>query len=360
MARKPRDLLSSIERRQKAVKKHWLDDAEKVVDIYEAANDGRVPFNILYSNTETILPALYNSTPRPEVSRRHTQLGQEKTIDSIVAQVSERTLEYAADTNSGEYENFDAAVRGAVLNALVPGQGVVRVRYKEEEKYQEICFDRVSYDRFIWAYARKWVDVPWIAFGHDLNKPDFEATFPEFARKEVYKSHKWEELESEDDEETRRRDEAGTKKEPTMLVWEVWTAATRQIQFVCSTFGEDFIKEEPYPFALTGKFPTPEPLKFALRNDNLTPIPPYRFYEKQAEELNEVTRRLHIILKAIKVRGGYNGQMTELATILEADDTALIPVENASAIAESGGLDKHIWLHITRLLGTKKFHKSLA
>lgn len=344
MSRKPRDVIGDVDRRFKSLKKHWLDDAEEVVDIYEAEEDEQVPFNILYSNTETILPALYNSTPRPEVGRRYTQIGQQKQIDGAVAQVAERTLEYSADTNVGEYETFDKAVRGAVLNALVPGQGQVRVRYKADGNYQELCYERLSYDRFVWGYARAWTHVPWVAFGYDMSRPDFEATFPEFVKKKAYTEFKWEEVEEEDDEEAERRDAAGTKKEPTLLIWEVWTAATKRIQFVCSTFMEDFLREEDYPFALTTRFPVPEPLKFVLRNDNLLPVPPYKLYEKQAEELNEVTRRLHIVLKAIKVRGGYNGQLTELATILDGDDTALVPVENASQIAESGGFEKQIWL----------------
>jgi hypothetical protein len=344
MAKTPRGLLDAIERRHKALRRRWLDEAEKIVKIYEADESESVPFNILYSNTETILPALYNSTPRPEVARRYTHVGTQNSLDSTVAQVGERLLEYTADSNNGEYETFDAAVRGAVLNGLVPGQGVVRVRYHVDENFQQLCFDRIAYDRFVWGYARKWLDVPWVAFGYDLNKADFEKTFPEFARKAVYKEFRWEEAETENEDEVERRSEAGVRKEPTLLVWEVWTAATREIQFVCPTFAEDFIREEPYPFDLTMRFPMPEPLKFVLRNDNLTPVPPYKLYERQAQELNEVTRRLQIVLKAIKVRGGYNGQLSELSRILESDDTTLIPVDNASAIAEAGGLDKHIWL----------------
>lgn len=344
MARKPQDLLADVERREKALRKHWLDAADEAVDIYEAEEDEKVPFNILYSNTETILPALYNQTPRPEVARRYPGIGEQTVLDKTVAQVSERVLEYSADTNSGEYQTYDAAVRFAVLKALVPGAGIVRVRYKEENKYQELCYESVAYDRFVWGYARAWVNVPWVAFGHDLNKADFEATFPDFVKTKEYREFKWDEAADDDDAEAARRDESGTKKEPTVLVWEVWTAASRKVQFVSTTFRDKFIKDDDYPFALTMRFPMPEPLKFVLRNDNLTPVPPYALYQKQAEELNEVTRRLHLVLKAIKVRGGYNAQLTEIGQILDSDETTLVPVENASNLAESGGLEKHIWL----------------
>jgi len=336
--------LDDISRRLRALRKHWLDDAEKCVDIYEAQDS--VPFNILYSNTETLFPALYNSTPRPEVIRRYTQIDVDRLLDSALAQSGERLLEYLADSNVLEYETFDSCVRNAVLGALVPGAGIARVRYKEEGGYQEISFESVPFDRFVWGYARKWCHVPWVAYGHDYSKADFEKAFPEFARKEVFRELNWdEELAGDDPEEAaRQRSEDGTQRTPTLLVWEIWDSVTRTIHVVCARFRDSFIRSEPYPFDLSARFPSPQPLTLVKRNNDLTPLPLYELYRRQAEELNEVTRRLHIVLKAIKVRGGYNAQMTEIAQILESDDTALVPIENASLMGESGSFERHIWM----------------
>lgn len=346
MAKSAKDWLNDIERRYRALKKHWLDSADRCVKIYEADEDDRVPFNILYSNTETLIPALYNSTPRPVVERRFTQTAIDKALDTALASTGERLLEYIADSNVLEYQTLDAVAKDCVLGALVPGAGIARIRYHDQGGYQELCFESVPYDRFVWAFARKWCDVPWVAYGHDLSKDDFEEKFPEFAKTKAFRELKWDELSSRDDEEeaAKRRDEAGTKKEPTLLVWEVWYARRREIKFVCPKFRDAFVKEEPYPFDLTSRFPSPEPLRFVRRNSNLTPVPPYELYRRQAEELNEVTRRLHIVIKAIKVRGAYNAQLTEIAQILESDDTALVPVENASAMMETKGFEANIWL----------------
>ena len=60
----------------------WLDeikDAKKrekefrkkgkmILDVY--SGEKSCPFNILYSNTETLLPALFSNIPRPIVQRR--------------------------------------------------------------------------------------------------------------------------------------------------------------------------------------------------------------------------------------------------------------------------------------------------
>ena len=352
-ARKPEDVFGAVEQRQKQLEKQWLSDARKVVQIYEAEdNDGgdqsltsvKTPFNILYSNTETLLPAVYNSTPRPEVARRYTGSQEVRILDMAVSQVSERVLEYAADTNDGEYQTYDDACQDAVLGALVPGQGQVRVRFKQEGQYQATCFDSVDYDRFIWAYARKWCNVPWVAFGHDLNQADFLEQFPAMKDDPDYKKINWKERVETLQPPDPNASKDSTKKEPTLLVWEVHFATTKEIKWVCEDFKKKFLLEEEYPFALTTRFPCPEPLKFFKRNGNLTPVPIYKLYEKQARELNRISTRIDRVVNALRVRGAYNGQMTELEQILSEDtDNALVAVENAS-LMDGSGFDKHIWL----------------
>lgn len=344
MAKTARDWLRDLERREKAIKKHWRDQADKIVEIYEAEEDERVPFNILYSNTETLLPALYNSTPRPEVSRRFTSYGPDKALDIALSNTGERVLEYTADSNVQEYQTYDEATKAAVLSGLVPGMGLVRVRHHQDGGYQELCFEEVLYDNFLWAYARRWQDVPWVAYGYDLIRPDFEKQFPEFCKTKPYKEYDWTgPSDEEDPDAVKKRDETGTNKQSSLRVWEVWDATGQTIQFVCDDFKDAFIKQEPYPFELTSRFPSPQPLSFIKRIGNLMPVPPYKLYESQARELNEITRRLRLVVKAIKVRGAYNGQMEEIKQILNSDDTALVPIENASIMGETGGFDKHIW-----------------
>ena len=50
--------------------KDFRKDGEKILNIYDGTNQKSVPFNILFSNTETLLPALYSTVPRPVVERR--------------------------------------------------------------------------------------------------------------------------------------------------------------------------------------------------------------------------------------------------------------------------------------------------
>ena len=116
---------AQIEDRIRTARKSWLDEADRIVMKYESdstqesTNDA---FNILYSNTEVLLPALYNSTPRPDVERRYSTSTGERRLDSAVGQAAERMLEYSEDSGTTSYESFDAVARNAVLAALVHGQ----------------------------------------------------------------------------------------------------------------------------------------------------------------------------------------------------------------------------------------------
>ena len=342
---------AQIEDRVKGLRKLWLDEADKVVAKYEAEDrtTENCVFNILYSNTETLLPALYNSTPRPDVSRRYSMASPERKLDSAVGQVAERLLEYSADSCTTDYGTFDAEVRAAVLHALVPGMGQVRIRFLEEEGHQELVYDALAYDRFLWSYARKWCHVTWVAFGCDLNQEGFESQFPKFCRTADYRKWAeggWKALKDKFDQDptSKPRDwQTGQRLEPALVVWEIWNHEKKEIKWVCSNFEDDFLLEEPYPFNMTTRFPCPEPLGFVKRNNNLTPKPLYDLYRDQDRELQEISRRLLRVARAIRARGAYDARLAEFEQIFGQDsDNALIPIMNAGAL-ENGGLDKAIW-----------------
>jgi len=337
-----KEWLQTISKREKQLKKSWLDRARKIVEIYDDAEEKK-RFNILYSNTETLLPALYNNPPRPEVQRRYTARNpQERQLDAAISQVAERTLEYLIDTNDEEYESFDAAVQAAVFDSLVPGQGQVRVRYKSEKGYQAVCWEHLAYDRFLWAFARKWEQVPWVAFGHDMVKEKFDKTFPEFVKTPAYAEINWEELGGA--EETGDSDE-GRRYGPTVLVWEVHEAETQKIYYVSDVAKEDFLLREDYPCDLSSRFPCPKPLHFVTKTSDLVPKPLYTLYASLSDDLDDVTRRLARVIRAIKVRGVYNSQIAEIERVLEADDNALIPSQNANSLfTEKGGVEANIWM----------------
>src|SRR5574343_1751409 len=99
----------------------WRDEAEKAVRIYRAeeSDTSQSYFNILHSNSETTLPAIYNSTPVPDIRRRFNDPGMDT---KQVADILERSISYSLDAY-----DFDGTMRSTLFDAYTTGRGVARV-----------------------------------------------------------------------------------------------------------------------------------------------------------------------------------------------------------------------------------------
>jgi hypothetical protein len=73
----------------------WREKGDKVLKRYRQKEIKKHSFNILWSNTETMRPAIYNSLPKPDVRRRFKD---EDPIGKAVSEVIGRCLEYGMDT----------------------------------------------------------------------------------------------------------------------------------------------------------------------------------------------------------------------------------------------------------------------
>jgi hypothetical protein len=114
--------------------KDYLTEGRRVIDIYSGRKKDLIPFNILFSNTETYLPAFYSAVPRPVVDRRYKDADP---IGKAAAEAGERGLAFLLDTDLEGYETFDEAMNCAVLDALLPGRGVTAIEYDAKLKKVE-------------------------------------------------------------------------------------------------------------------------------------------------------------------------------------------------------------------------------
>src|SRR6478736_8976801 len=81
--------------------KKWENRAEKIVKIYrdfDSNSDNRntqsINFNILWSNVQTLMPAVFARLPQPDVSRRYRD---NDPIGRVAAMLLERALCYEVD-----------------------------------------------------------------------------------------------------------------------------------------------------------------------------------------------------------------------------------------------------------------------
>lgn len=303
--------------------KDFREDGEKLLDVYDAK---KTPFNILYSNTETLLPALLSSVPRPVITRRWKD---DDPLGKTTANAAQRMLEYLIDTDMDEYESFPTALENAVLDGLLPGRGNTTIKY-DNDNYEIVCPDSREWNKVYFGYAKKWSKVPWIAYEEYLDKDEAREMFGDKALKVKYTEH-------EEDEEDK-----GKRK--TAVFYQIWDKKTKKVRYICEQSKEDYLRVDDDPLELSGFFNCPKPIQFIKKPSNLIPSSLYSQYENQAKELNRIQLRINKVIEAIKVRGVYDGNFgEELEKVFKEDDNALIPTDKSAALVE-GGLAKAIWM----------------
>lgn len=343
----------------RSAEEDWRKESEEIWDLYRSKNRKANSFNILWSNTETLRPSLYNSQPRPDVRRRFRD---PDPVGKVASTILERALVYSIDSY-----DFDHVLQETILDVLLPGRGVARVKYEpkfrpmaataaetdedwlggeeqpqvemQEELYDEMAMcAHVDWDTFLHGPGTSWIEVPWVSFEHCLYYDDLVKMFGKEIADQIS-------LDDIDDKATK----TGYSKEirsllKTAKVQEIWDREKKRVLFICEGYKHGPLRTDEDPLHLSGFFPLPRPVYAIEDSSSLIPAPLYTKYKPQAEELNRVTLRINKIVDALKVRGAYASNLAELAKIIEAADNAMLPIENASEVAALGGLDKAIWI----------------
>lgn len=348
--------------------KTWRKNAETAIKIYEA--DNRPAFNILFSNTETIKAAVYNSLPVPDIRTRN---GDRNEPARKGAALIERAVNYGMD----EYD-FDDTLRATVHELSLAGRGVGWVEYEplmrtvqiEDDQGQPIVGPdgkpqlppkmgpdgkpmtrdqivwqsakcrRIPYDKFRHGPADQWGDVPWVArlkgyTRDELRKiPGIDPAVADKVPLDMTDGDPGE------DKPTAQRD--AFKK---AAGWEVWDKDTRQVFIIAPGHSDGPLAVIPDPLALLDFFPCPRPLIAIRKNGSLCPSTPYDIYSKQAEELNTVSERIIALIGILKYRGVRAAEVKEIEQVTNLDDGEFVASEGALAVlAQQKSLSDAIWV----------------
>lgn len=352
--------------------KHWRGEAEKVVERYRGEEAKKNRFNVLWSNTDTLRPAIYNSRPAPDVRRRFRDADP---LGKAVSEVLERSLMVMID-----YECTDQTLKNDTFDGLVVGRGCSRIRYipslkqigedeklpgeepddpikddddqsateqeeQEEVDYEQVLPEHVDWRDFRHGYGRVWDEVPWCGFRHKLSKPDALKKFDETAIAAV-------KFAAPTADDPKKPGEEVNETSKVAEFWEIWDKIGAQVFFIQDEVKQLlFPKDNPDgspPIDFSGFFPVPEPLKLIENTGSLLPIIPFHLYEEQANQLDKITGRIDRIIDRMRLRGVYDSKLSELPDLMSNDDNELTPIQNAQAWAE-GGLDKAIsWFPIEK------------
>jgi hypothetical protein len=137
------------------------------------------------------------------------------------------------------------------------------------------------------------------------------------------------------------------------VIYEVWNKADGKVYWL-STGYDELCDCRDDPLKLRNFFPVPEPLSATMTNESLIPIPDFSEYQDQANQIDELTQRISLLAKALKVAGCYDAANKPLRRLLdESVENELIPVEGWATFSQKGGLTSAIaFLPIKEVIDT--------
>lgn len=324
----------------------WVDRGGKIEKIYADERDMNTArarrFNILYSNVETLRPAVYMQTPKAQATRRYRDRDPVARLASMLLQ---RSIQCSC-----ELYDFDGAMDQAVRDRLLPGRGVLWVSYEpgfagegddQALVYENATASYVPWQDFLHSVARTWDEVRWVARRFYKTRSELAKWLVEAGlAKDIKAARKQAKtIQLDFTAEGKEKTEEGLDDERGKAqIWEVHDKESGQVIYVAPGSNEYAIVGARRPAVqFRDFFPTPRPLLATTTAKTLIPTPDYAQYQDQAEELNRVTERIGVLQKALKVAGVYPSDSEELAQLIEASDNRMIPVKNWAMFAEGGG-----------------------
>jgi hypothetical protein len=346
--------------------KRWEARVDRIVKKYK--DDSRYDrnpnarFNILWSNVQTIQPAIFARLPRPDVSRRFRD---NDPIGRVASMMLERALEFELE----HYGDYKSAMNNSVLDRLLGGRGTAWVRYEphivgeesgmtdgdtpddglqvtedtdeaeteggiENENPERIEYECAPVDYVHWkdfghTTARTWEEVTAVWRKVYMSRP---ALVERFGEELGYKIP----LDTQpDDLKQSYKTNDGVYE---ALIYEIWDKETGKVLWISKSLGK-ILDERDDPLQLENFWPCPKPLYATMTTDSLEPIPDFVIYQDQARELDVLCDRIDGLINALKVRGVYDASASELQRLFsEGENNTMIPVSNWMAFAEKQGM----------------------
>lgn len=369
----------------------WVQRARKITKRYEsdaAAADTKRRYSMLWSNTQTIMPAMYSRPPQPVVSRRFKD---EDPVGRLASEVLERALSYSVDKQDMDgilrlcTQDYALIARSQVWERYVPTHGPAVVPkiavsqvsndptsgYQDEDGneygpeavqqlptgavvdgeayepivYEESITDHLCWEDFGFGPARSWDEVPYVWRRVYMDRKQLKARFGDEVGAKVPLD--WGKTDVSDEERERTCKAA---------IYEIWDKCSKRAVWISKGYPAGPLDDREDPLGLDGFFPCPRPLFGTMAPGKMNPVPDYIYYVDQAEEIDTLTGRIAELQSSLKVRGFYAGDMAEdLNNLLLANNNALIPVSAWKSVSEAGGVRGKIeWWPLDQVVSALK------
>jgi hypothetical protein len=330
--------------------KKWHAQGEKILDRYldernrDSVDESRL--NLFSANVETQHAMLFGKVPSADVARRFEDPADD--VARVAAEMWERIL----SPLSGD-DPYVVALGYVLEDRLLPGFGFACARYEvetepatdeatgeplldeqgqpvEKKTRESVETDYHYWKDVLWSPCRTFELSRWFAWSAEMTRADLVKRFGEVIGNQVPMNAK-----------TGKKGEAdAAKADPwsRAVVWEIWCKEDRTVYWYVEGFGR-VLDEKPDPLELDGFYPFPKPLVARATTRNFLPRPDFVLAQDLYNEIDNLTTRINLLEKAVRVAGVYDKASPEVAKLLtEAGFNKLYPAENWMALAEKGGL----------------------
>lgn len=295
-------------------------------------------FQLFWANIQVLAPSIYARPPIPVVVPKFSD---NKPVLDTASEVLERCTVVSFDLSAINEVMLELRDDLAIL-----ARGAPWVRYENKDGRERVCIEHKDRKDFLHEPARKWQDVGWVAGRAWLTKEEMKARFEETSG-DAYEQATY--AIQKDDKENGAND--GLQK---AAVWEIWSKTEKKVIWVSPGVDKVLDLDKPH-LELEGFFPCPKPAYGTRRRRSLIPIPDMVYYKDQLEEIAQLTRRIHALSDAVKVKGFYpsageQGDAVETAMKTADDSKIMVPVSNWAAFGESGA--PIVWLPVDMIVTT--------
>ena len=228
----------------------WEKRVKKIVRRYKDERSPRendnARYNILWSNIQLLMPALFAKNPTANIERRNRT---KDDLGRVTSQVLEKSITFFID------DKFFDCMKQDVLDLLLPGRGAAWVRYEpkfetgapedgeeitedsEPQEYladEKVCWDYVHMEDFGHSWGRVWdeVDIVWRRV--PMAKDEMKKRFRDIDIDDIPLDYSL--LDSKD----AKVDQVQKKA----TVYELWNKTTNKVYWLHKEYEEGFLDQQ--------------------------------------------------------------------------------------------------------------------
>ena len=312
--------------------KKWRDEADANFTIYNNEGQSEDRYNVFWSNTQTLRPLLFSRLPKTNITQRFLDTSE---TNRIASEMMERSIDlYLKDSDA------ETVISKCRDDFLIGGRGVARVCYDPEEEVEledgtiemddsekKCRIEYVDWKDFRMSTDKEWCNVQWIAFRHYKSRDELIEDFGEKKANAV-------ELNAtrlSDNTLSNNKNKTDNGELFKMAeVWEIWDKESESVLFLTIGGGGVLLSNEEDPYKLRDFFPIASPLGSNSNPIDLRPIPLYRQYKTQAEELNIIDTRIRSLVEQCKVTGIYSSiaEASDMEGLFNGIDGSFTPMQS--------------------------------